>query len=173
MKWEPIPGVKIIGIGHKARQGKDTIANYLVKQYGAQKFSFSDALYDVARVVFGMEEKDGPLLQVLGTEVFRRRDPNVWVKTVYRKIQDKTPAIAVVPDVRFPNEAQMVKDMGGKVIHIRRFLQDGTRFIATDRPTTHPSEVGMDNYKGWDYTIDAKDGDFEGIYKAVDAIMQG
>lgn len=172
MKWEPISGVRVVGIGHKARQGKDTIANYLQKQYNAQKFSFSDALYDVARVVFGMEEKDGPLLQVLGTEVFRRRDPDVWVKAVYRKIQDKSPAIAVIPDVRFPNEAAFVKAMGGKLIHVRRFLADGERYIASDRSTTHPSEVALDGYKGWDATIDAKDGDFAGIYAAVDEILK-
>ena len=173
MEWKPISGVRVVGVGYKARQGKDTIANYLAKQFNAQKFSFSDALYDVARVVFGMEEKDGPLLQVLGTEVFRRRDPDVWVKTVYRKIQDKAPAIAVIPDVRFPNEAQMVKDMGGKLIQIQRYLADGERYVASDRPATHPSEVSMDGYKDWDAIIQSKDGDFAGIYAAVDAIMRG
>jgi hypothetical protein len=143
-----------------------------VKQYGAHKHSLADALKDVARVLFGMTKKDGPLLQTLGTEVFRKQDPDVWVRCLYYKLQDQQPPLVVVPDVRFSNEIRLIREMGGKLIHIRRFLQDGTRFISTDRPTDHPSETALDGYTGWDYTIDAKDGDFDGIYRAVDEIMQ-
>jgi len=35
----------LIGIGHKARQGKDTAADYLSKKYGAVIIHFADALY--------------------------------------------------------------------------------------------------------------------------------
>lgn len=172
MKWEPIAGVRIIGVGHKARQGKDTIANYLVDNYKAQKFSFAHALYDVARVVFGMKEKDGPLLQVLGTDVFRKRDQDIWVKTLYYKLKDWQPSLVVIPDCRFPNEVQMVRDLGGITIKVERYLADGSRFVAADRPTTHPSEIALDAYPDWNHVISAKDGDFEGIYGAVDAIMK-
>jgi len=66
-----------------------------------------------------------------------------------------------------------VKDMGGKLIQIQRYLADGERYVASDRPATHPSEVSMDGYKDWDAIIQSKDGDFAGIYAAVDAIMRG
>lgn len=39
----------IIGVGHKCRQGKDTVANYLVKKYRFTKIGFADALYEECR----------------------------------------------------------------------------------------------------------------------------
>lgn len=170
-KFNPIHGVKVIGVGHKARQGKDTIAGHLVRNYGATRMSFADALYDVARVVFGMKEKDGPLLQVLGTDVFRKKDPEIWLSTLYFKIQDQKPALVVIPDVRFPNEVEMIKSMGGDTIKIERTHKDGSPFRATDRPLNHPSEIALDDYKDWDYVITAKSGDLDDIYGETDAIM--
>jgi len=39
----------IIGIGHKARQGKDTAAEFLCNKYGFTIIHFADALYDECR----------------------------------------------------------------------------------------------------------------------------
>ncbi|MFC1493533.1 hypothetical protein ACFL6O_06180 [candidate division KSB1 bacterium] len=39
----------IIGIGNKARQGKDTAAAYLEEKYGCIRIHFADALYDECR----------------------------------------------------------------------------------------------------------------------------
>lgn len=169
--YKPIEGTLIIGVGHKARQGKDTLATYLISNYRAEKFAFSDALYDVARVVFGMKEKDAPLLQTLGTNVFRHTDPDIWVKTLYYKIKDRHPAIAVIPDVRFPNEADFVKQMGGVLIKVSRLNPDGTQFVTTDRDPNHPSEIALDNYKDWDYEIAVPAGQFSYLYTKADQII--
>lgn len=172
LKWEPILGTTVIGIGHKARHGKDSIAEHLAKNYGAMRFSFSDALYDVARVVFGMREKDAPLLQVLGTDVFRRRDEDVWVRTLYHKMKDKRPALAVISDVRFPNEADMVHDLGGTLIKVSRFNEDGSPFVAPDRPADHPSETGLDNYTAWDFSLRSEANALPSTLASVDWIAQ-
>ena len=66
-------------------------------------------------------------LQMCGTEMFRKvwRD-DVWVKVAEKQINRiagslKTDyCIIFVTDVRFPNEAQMIKDQGGYVIRINR-----------------------------------------------------
>ena len=40
----------IIGLGHKARRGKDTVAEYLANEHGLGILHFSDALYEECRM---------------------------------------------------------------------------------------------------------------------------
>jgi hypothetical protein len=44
----------------------------------------------------------------------------------------------VIADVRFPNEAEAIKERGGKVIRINRHNHGAVN--------THKSEIAMDNY---------------------------
>lgn len=46
--------MQIIGLHGKARAGKDSIADYLVEQYGFVKFGFADALYKEVANAFGV-----------------------------------------------------------------------------------------------------------------------
>lgn len=46
--------MQIIGLHGKARSGKDTIADYLVEQYGFVKFGFADALYKEVAEAFSV-----------------------------------------------------------------------------------------------------------------------
>lgn len=47
----------IIGLAGKARSGKDTIADYLVRKYGFIKFAFSDALYQEVQDAFNLPDQ--------------------------------------------------------------------------------------------------------------------
>jgi hypothetical protein len=47
----------LIGTAGRARAGKDTVADYLVRAYGFTKFAFSDALYREVRDAFGIDEE--------------------------------------------------------------------------------------------------------------------
>jgi hypothetical protein len=154
-KLEAIPNLFVIGIGHKCRHGKDTTANHIVRQTkgAARIFSLADDVYAIARVIFGMTHKNGSMLQWIGTEGFRSKDPQTWINSLYWNMYNKRPQIAVIPDVRFPNEAQFVKDMGGVIINVSRFNSDGSPFVATDRDPNHPSEVALDGYDKWDYKL--------------------
>lgn len=49
--------LQIIGIIGKKRHGKDTIADYLVSNYGYTKVSFADTLKDVCHIIFGFNQK--------------------------------------------------------------------------------------------------------------------
>ena|SRR3990167_6144800 len=159
MKYEPIPGVRIIGIGHKARHGKDTTANAILEKLerSTKKYSFADDLKAFARVL-GMRSKDGPLLQALGTNVFRRLNDSIWVECLYAKLLEEQPTTAIIPDVRFPNEARFIKDLGGIMVRVDRYNPDDTLFISPDRPADHPSETALDGYKDWDFILTARDG---------------
>ena len=62
------------------------------------------------------------LMQVLGTEVGRNLfDPEIWVKLAESKILSQlSVGNTVVTDVRFPNEARLIKKHGGVLVRISR-----------------------------------------------------
>jgi hypothetical protein len=61
------------------------------------------------------------VMQYVGTEIFRKMNPNIWVETAFRTIAKKPSVdIIFIPDVRFPNEVHGIKDKGGIVIRLCR-----------------------------------------------------
>lgn len=93
------------------------------------------------------------LLQKLGTECMRTGlHTNTWVNALFADYvpvdynDDEQPSLPnwVITDTRFTNEAQAIKDKGGIIIRVDR---PGVEPI-----NTHPSEVGLDNWK-FDYKI--------------------
>lgn len=98
------------------------------------------------RVIPWLGQSPRQLLQTLGTEWGRDSvKPDIWLQLCQRRIsmlQENGVACIVVADVRFENEAEMIRSMGGQVWHVRRPEVD------QDEPA-HSSEAG----------IEAKDGD--------------
>lgn len=141
---------KIIGLGHKARHGKGYAARAIIAHCAtnglyAREYGFSDALKAYARVL-GMRTKDPRLLQVLGTEVFRTIDPHIWVRILLDTIAEQAPDLALITDLRFPNEADAIREAGGKLIRVTRLNADGSLWVAPDRDPSHPSETALDHY---------------------------
>jgi hypothetical protein len=172
MTYPPIPSTKIIGIGHRARQGKDTLASYLLEMLpGSIRMSFADDLKAFARVL-GMTEKDPLLLQALGTNVFRSLDPSTWIRCLYWRIHEARPPVVIVPDMRFEDEVEFVKSLGGMTIKISRTNPDDSPFYAEDRDPNHPSEAELSSYGGWDYAFSAQSGDMKTIRFYADDIVR-
>jgi hypothetical protein len=151
--YAPIPGVLVIGLGHKARNGKDSVARFMIERAPADvlRIGFADALYDHCRVVHGMKAKDATLLQRVGVDM-RKSNPTVWIDAVYWKIYDKRPKVVVIPDTRFPNEAEFVKQMGGQTLKVVRSDLAGKPFQVTDRDPNHISETALNDWQ-WDLTL--------------------
>lgn len=162
----------LIGLGNKARQGKDLAAQALLdhidrknkivqRYYGAkdqvkaQVFRFAGALYEECRVLHGMTTKDAPLLQKVGA-ARRVENPDYWVNRVFVEIDPFfltfPKGVAIITDVRHKNEAAKIKEYGGYLINISTLNADGTPFITDDRPADHPSEIDLDGYL-WDARI--------------------
>jgi hypothetical protein len=99
--------------------------------------------------------KHPKLLQWWGTEYRRSQDTNYWVKKLFASIPVNLD-IALVTDVRFPNEADGIKQQGGYNVNVQRLRLDGTPFYSEDRPVDHISETALDGYN-WDYYIKGKD----------------
>jgi hypothetical protein len=176
----------VIGLGHKARQGKNYVANYMVEANPSIKlYAFADELklycrenhdtllaqWQLAQQTKKMPaQKDDPIygytpiLQWYGTEIARKADPNVWVKKLASRIETEKPDMAIITDVRFPNEADFVKSYEkGFLVDVIRRKADGSQYLDPSRLSTHPSEVALDDYEGWDFIITERDGNLQGL----------
>jgi hypothetical protein len=160
------PRIEVIGISGYARSGKDTIAEKLT-EVGYIRGSFADAIreslyrlnpnvvfedildgvYSEPRLknivdVLGWDEaKSEPeirrLLQVFGTEVGREMfGDNFWVDYLFNSLPDG--AKVVIPDVRYPNEANAITELGGAIWRVER---EGVKAV-----NNHISDSAMDDY---------------------------
>lgn len=74
-------------------------------------------------------------MQYFGTEVMRKMYGNIWVSNLMKRIIRDGSELAVVADLRFPNECDAILDAGGTVIRL-------TRNTLNDQ---HESELALDD----------------------------
>lgn len=87
-----------------------------------------------------VKEKFRLILQWWGTE-FRRQmfGDDYWRRKLAERVGQLEPdQLAVITDVRFPDEADQIKAMGGILVRVNR--------PGMDSSSTHPSETALDNY---------------------------
>ncbi len=164
----------LLGIsGHKTA-GKDTVAEMLVPHFKStfkvHRIGFADGLKEeLARITGGNvgtinKHKHEPLcrkvLQFIGQEAKTlEKNDKIWVdKTneLYRKLPDMS--LVIVPDVRFPFEAEWVKENKGLVIRIFRPQADSV-------VDSHLSESLVDTIP-FDFSI-SNDGKLEDLKRNV------
>jgi hypothetical protein len=59
-------------------------------------------------------------MQYFGTDIMRRMYEPVHVNHTINRILSEQSELAIVPDVRFPNEVKAIQDVGGKVVRLAR-----------------------------------------------------
>src|SRR5690625_5115450 len=76
-----------IGLTGKMRAGKDTVADYLVENYGFKKFAFGDALKRYVHEIFDVNQNEKPrdIYQRFG-QYCRAIDEDVWVRKCFEDI---------------------------------------------------------------------------------------
>lgn len=157
----------IVGFGHVKQSGKDTSAQVLIDHFGFRRIGFADKMKEcllaldpyisayngiklkpvIAAIGWEEAKRSYPelrrLLQMLGTEVGRELFwENFWVDLVLGDIEaDEN---VVFSDVRFVNEAETIKKLGGYVIRIDRpgYVAEG-----------HISETALVDWDGWTHVI--------------------
>lgn len=112
----------------------------------------------------GTFTKRGPMtarefMQYLGTDMMRRIYEPVWVQSCIKKIKHEQSGLAVVADVRFPNEVDTIANAGGVTVRLTRKA----------RKDEHPSEIALDDYDFTHYidnksSIDALVGQVKSFY---------
>lgn len=120
--------------------------------------SLADPLKMVCNVALGLTEEDmytqegkkrastlyphltnREILQKVGTECFRNTfGGDVWVTALLHHARQKKVDVVIVPDVRFDNEAAMVKE-NGVLIHIIPSFPGYTPIVQS----SHSSEAGV------------------------------
>lgn len=155
--------MKIIAISGKAQHGKDTTAGILKRQLESDGYKvlivhYADLLKHICRSFFGWDGKKDEagrhVLQYVGTDIIRAKRPDYWVDFVIDILglfPDEWDYV-LIPDCRFPNEIECLKQTGIDTIHIRVVRHN---FISplTAEQQAHPSETALDNTVP-DYYID-------------------
>jgi len=87
-------------------------------------------------------------LQFFGTEIGRRIYSPIWINSTINKIVSEKSGLAIIADVRFPDEVYAIQNSGGSVIRLLRSVYEDN----------HPSEISLDETvfhpSGFDSIID-------------------
>ena len=160
----------LICLTGRARSGKSTAAEHLVGTYLLEHYAFADPLRDGLMAIFNLDptdfegdRKEQPLacldrsprqlMQSMGTEWARNTvHPDVWVKLAEQNLDYMTKALGavlgfVVSDVRFENEADLIRRRGGTVIHIfRPDAQAVNPHVSEAGVAAHKDDLTLTNY---------------------------
>jgi hypothetical protein len=159
----------IISLCGKARAGKDTSALYIQDMFWDRGIDFEIKSYarelkEKIKYDFDMTDeqvygdlKEVPdiryikevlptvywtpreLLQYFGTDVYRKIDPNIWVRLLRKKLDPNKNYI--ITDARFPNELDWAAEEGGYRLIIQR---DDRSDIHNDG---HASETSLNDFE--------------------------
>lgn len=164
--------MKILGISGKIGTGKSTLAELLAAMTpGAIRISYADALreevaehfgFDLGFVrsqefkerefMVGLEVRSGrQLLQWWGTNVRRAADPDYWTHKMRHRLLHLSAVghpLAIIDDVRMPNERDLINRMGGQVIRLEPY--DGWQ---PGPGADHYSETALDGLEGFSWIV--------------------
>ena len=140
-------GPLIVGIGHRRRMGKDTVAEMIrskLRAAGVNVFrdAFAWNLKQVTRQMFGYAGLDDNsvyesrpelreiVLPAIGMSPrdlwidvgnrMREIDPDVWIRGVLDNPAYVSGSVLLISDVRYPNEVKAIRARGGAVIKVIR-----------------------------------------------------
>lgn len=153
--------IPVIGIHAGLQSGKSTVAKHLTSMYGYVEGSFADPIRKfISEEVLGISLheleriKDDYLpewncsarhmMQTLGTDWGRYMvSPDIWTNIAERKLRPRIDdgGLVLFSDVRFENEADLIRSLGGQIWHLKRPLHLRHR---SQEAHNHPSENGIE-----------------------------
>ena len=138
--------MRIIGLAGTHASGKDTVADYLVKNYGFYHVSTGDIVRDVAMQKYGSIER--PVLYKTANEIrteYGHGATGHMALEKFDRVKDKCKGL-VVSGFRAIAEAQAVKDAGGVIVFID--APEKLRFERLrDRARVEEGELSYEEFK--------------------------
>jgi hypothetical protein len=161
----------LVGIGHRARQGKDTLASLIHACAPAETtiMRLADPLKMYARMTGLMNGKDSGLLQKLGLLFRQHCHEDFFIQQLEYRIQDEPAKIILLSDLRYRNELAWIRQHQGIAIRVHRLTPDGAPYFAADRDPDHVSECELDDAT-FDYEITARTGDLSALTEAANRL---
>ena len=167
--------MNVILISGHAGHGKDTTAKILKTRLQARGYRvlithYADLLKFMCTSYFGWDgekdEKGRALLQKVGTDIVRRKNPDFWVEYMEAILSffEEEWDYVIIPDTRFPNEVDRLRQHGFRVSHLR-VIREGFQSPLTPEQQQHPSETALDHVEP-DAVI-YNDSTFKGLYDSV------
>jgi hypothetical protein len=190
----------LVGIVGLISSGKGTVADRLVQKHGFRKDSFAKSLKDAVSSMFnwnremlegktdesrawrekpdefwskrfGKEVTPRWVLQYFGTEVMRQgMHDAIWIDSCIARYDGKPTVIA---DTRFENEIKTIREMGGKILLVKRG-QDPDWFTDYVEGNVEPKNVHLSEYawakSDYDYLI-TNNGTLEELHQQIDDLI--
>lgn len=148
--------MKVILISAKARAGKDVSAVILkVLLEKADKrvliIHYADYLKFFCKEHLGFTSKEAPggreLLQHFGTDVVRKNYQDTWVDMMVALLKGIHTEYdyVIIPDVRFPNEIEKIKENFDCIT--LRIVRSNFETVLSKEEQEHVSETALDDYE--------------------------
>lgn len=178
---------KIVAFGHQKNVGKDEVVKFLIdilrpdmRAKRIVRRGFADKLYDACHIMYGWagfksreyyshnpSGKNDKLLTGLtvretlikvGNKV-RDVYPDTWIEA---NLRDDGYDLLFVTDLRYPNEFNRIKELGGICIKIVR--------PGLPEPTDE-ADTALNGHTGWDLTVH-NNSDLGGLWKHAEVIAK-
>jgi hypothetical protein len=145
--------MELIGLSGKKGSGKDTVCAIIKQEFPhlrVQRLAFADPLKMEVAGVLGVPVADVDakkalfrgMLQWWGTEWRRGQNDLYWINQMHEMVEIARNLcdICVITDCRFKNEANYVREHGGKVFRVNRPA------LETCHRSAHASETALDDF---------------------------
>lgn len=149
LRWENMPGVVPTGI-----------------MFSAYNNGYNDLEQDFQSLGLIVHEPGQmtarEVMQFVGSDIFRKMHPTVWLDIVKKQIEEEKVPLAIITDVRFPHEVDWIRENGKTVCLLKN----------SDTKSTHNSEQ-ITEYPHHDLIIDNRNMTIEESNKVfLDALQE-
>ena len=178
----------IIGYSGRARSGKSESCE-AIRNFTCHALSVpiqrrrTAVVYDIGNLIRLWCIKNGRLPQIERRDMTREQlqilidvgkerradDPNFWLDLMFTSIAFDAPDVALIPNLRYENEAAAVKAQNGFVVRMTRLNANGSEYISPDRDPNDISETSLQFWPA-DFYFTVKDGHVDLVRKQAVAL---
>ncbi|MBU0546637.1 MAG: AAA family ATPase [Patescibacteria group bacterium] len=176
---------KIVGLTGEMGAGKDVFCQYVQKISNMPLFcfKFSDSLSEVLKIFFNDVTREDQ--QWLGINLRERFGKDILAKAIKKKIDSVNEGLIILNGIRYIEEFDMIKEVGGDVIYITadsktRWQRLQTREEKKDDNVSYEKFLELDKAsteilipemgKTADYKIE-NSGSLDDFYKKIDSVL--